>query len=263
MFQVITPCSAWTSSFCPERVIVCVQVRACLCVCVFCLFAYILCTCEHLLFPPLITCFCCSGGLVGDSVQPGQLENVELYLNLGLTSTPILLITPAGLKVSQRCSKPDRGSNNEGRAEEVVIIDHPHLLWALGEFVLCPPSAPLHYFLPSEQPGQHFETATLREGHKFSSQTRSLYLSLVWPLGTSGARFESNPYLVESALLQNSLIPWTKVQGDGNGQTERSVGVKACSFFFFLRPGFLKVWIHFGESDDKPYHSQFISHREE
>lgn len=72
---------------------------------------------------------------------------------------------------------PDGGSNNESRAEEVDIIDQPLLLWALGEFVLCP-FAPLHSFFPPEEPSQHFETETLKGGHKFTTQTSTLALYL-------------------------------------------------------------------------------------
>lgn len=68
--------------------------------------------------------------------------------------------------------------------EEVVRIDRPLLLWVLGEFFLCllAPSAPLHSFLPSEQPSQHFETVTLKGGHKFTTQTGTLPLFFYLPL---------------------------------------------------------------------------------
>ncbi len=132
-------------------------------------------------------------GIVSNMIK---FHTVSCTWSSGWRQLPLLLISPAGLKVSDRCSMNDRGSNTEGRAEEVVIIDRPLLLWALGEFVLCPlvPYAPLHSFL-TEQLSQHFETATLkRRAQVYHTNEHSLalsfsiYLSLSLLSLTSGNR---------------------------------------------------------------------------
>lgn len=164
-----------------------------------------------------------------------SLNTVSCTQTSGCHQLPHLLISPVGLKVSDRCSKSDRGRNKNSRVEEVLRIDLPLLLWALAEFALssCPlctsslfPS--LRTALPALWGCNSKRRAPVYYTNKRSpSFSISIVSNSVWPLGPTGTRLESNPYFMESALLQNSLIPKQRCK-------EMAVGLwKLCALSFF------------------------------